>query len=136
MSGRGFAASLLIAAWVFAAGLAFADERPTHDPRVAHQETDSNGDGQIDRAEFHARMVEIFFHGDRDKDGYMTWAELEGAVSLPEDFRGADSNGDGRYSLYEFIEVRFHDFGLVDTDDDGLLSVDEVVVVFERGGVR
>ncbi len=136
MSGRGFAASLLIAAWVVAAGLVFADERRTHDPRVAHQETDSNGDGQIDRAEFHARMVEIFFHGDANKDGYMVWAELAKAVALPEDFRDADRHGDGRYSLYEFIEVRFHDYGLVDTDHDGLLSVEEVVKVFERGGVR
>ena len=115
---------------------ALADDRPTHDPRVAHEETDTNGDGQVDRAEFNARMVEIFFHGDANKDGYMTPAELEKTVPFPDDFRDADRNGDGRYSLYEFIEVRFYDFRLVDTNDDGLLSVEEVVVIFERGGVR
>ncbi len=136
MIGRGIAAALLIAAWVVAAGPAFAEERPAHDPRVAHQETDTNSDGQIDRAEFHARMVEIFFHGDRDKDGYMVWAELEAVVALPDDFRGADSNGDGRYSLHEFIRVRFDDYDAVDTDRDGLLSVKEVADVFDRGGVR
>ena len=115
---------------------ALADDRPTHDPRVAHEETDTNGDGQVDRAEFNARMVEIFFHGDANKDGYMTPAELEKTVPFPDDFRDADRDGDGRYSLYEFIEVRFYDFRLVDTNDDGLLSVEEVVVIFERGGVR
>lgn len=115
---------------------ALADDRPTHDPRAAHQETDTNGDGQVDRAEFNARMVEIFFHGDANKDGYMTPAELEKTVPFPDDFRDADRDGDGRYSLYEFIEVRFYDFRLVDTNDDGLLSVEEVVVIFERGGVR
>ena len=81
-------------------------------------------------------MVEIFFHGDGDKDGYMVWSELEAVVALPADFRDADRNGDGRYSLYEFIRVRFDDYDVVDTDQDGLLSLDEVVVVFERGGVR
>ena len=127
---------LLVAIIAFGAGGVLADERPSHDPRVAHQQADTNDDGQIDRAEFHARMVEIFFHGDSNKDGYMVWAELEKAVALSDDFRDADRNGDGRYSLYEFIEVRFHDFALVDTDHDGLLSVEEVVTVFERGGVR
>ena len=109
---------------------------PSHDPRAAFAEADTSGDGQIDRAEFHARMVEIFFHGARVKDGYMVWAELEAAVALPDDFRGADRNGDGRYSLHEFIRVRFNDYDVVDTNEDGLLSLDEVVVVFERGGVR
>ena len=111
-------------------------EAVSHDPRVAFAETDTNGDAQIDRAEFHTRMVEIFFHGDRDKDGHMVWAELEAVVALPNDFRGADRNGDGRYSLHEFIRVRFDDYDIVDTDEDGLLSLPEVVVVFERGGVR
>ncbi len=136
MSVQGIAASLLVASFAVAASTALAEKGPTHDPRAAHKEADTNGDGHVDRAEFHARMVEIFFHGDSNKDGYMVWAELAKAVALPDDFRDADRNGDGRYSLYEFIEVRFHDFGIVDTNHDGLLSVEEVVKVFERGGVR
>jgi Ca2+-binding EF-hand superfamily protein len=107
-----------------------------HDPRAAFAETDTNHDGKIDREEFHQRMVEVFFFGDRDKDGFMTWEELTPVVAFPEDFRGADRNGDGRYSLYEFIKVRFDDYDVVDTDQDGLLSLEEIVAVFERGGVR
>ena len=34
--------------------------------------------------------------------------------------------------LYEFIEFRFYLFEEVDTDSKGRLSVEEVVVVFER----
>ena len=127
----------LLVAFIACIGFAaLADDRPTHDPRSAHKEADTNGDGKVDRAEFHARMVEIFFHGDANKDGYMMPAELEKTVAFPDDFRDADRDGDGRYSLYEFIEVRFYDFRLVDTDHNGLLSVEEVVAVFERGGVR
>jgi len=118
------------------AWLANAEEDPSFDPRQAHAQADANGDGSIDRAEFHERMVEIFFHGDRDKDGYMTWAELEKVVLLTDDFRGADRDEDGRISLLEFIRVRFDDYDLVDTSADGVLSVAEVVAVFERGGVR
>ena len=112
---------------------AFAEEpaRPPQDPQAAFKQTDENGDGRIDREEFHHRMVEIFFHGDRDKDGYMTQEELAGAVEFPKDFEGADRNGDGRISLYEFVQVRFATFDEVDTDHDGLLSVEEVVDAFE-----
>ncbi len=135
---RGVVAALSILAFLCLCDSATADKggTPSHDPSIAFAEADTNGDGQIDRAEFHARMVEIFFHGDRDKDGYMLWAELEAAVALPDDFRDADRNGDGRYSLHEFIRVRFDDYDVVDTDGDGLLSVKEVVDVFDRGGVR
>jgi Ca2+-binding EF-hand superfamily protein len=119
-----------------AAWAAEGEATPRHDPRSAFAETDANHDGKIDRQEFHERMVEIFFHGDRDKNGFMTWQELEAVVVFPEDFRGADRDGDERISLYEFIRVRFEDFDPVDGDDDGLLSLEEIVAVFERGGVR
>jgi Ca2+-binding EF-hand superfamily protein len=120
------------------AGAAAAEKGaiPAHDPRAAFAETDANRDGKLDRQEFHERMVEVFFHGDRDKDGFMVWDELVPVVAFPEDFRAADRDGDGRYSLYEFIRVRFDDYDVVDTDQDGLLSLAEVVAVFERGGVR
>jgi Ca2+-binding EF-hand superfamily protein len=107
------------------------DPAPSHDPRAAFAETDTNKDDRIDREEFHHRVVEVFFHGDHDKDGYMTREELIAAVVFPEDFVGSDRDKDGRISLYEFVQVRFATFDEVDTDDDGLLSVDEVVGAFE-----
>jgi Ca2+-binding EF-hand superfamily protein len=124
---------LLVALLVLAAPAAFAKEEAAkaHDPRAAFAETDENGDGRVDREEFHHRMVEIFFHGDRDKDGYMTSEELAGAVEFPKDFEDADRDGDARISLYEFIQVRFATFDEVDANRDGVLSVDEVVNAFE-----
>jgi Ca2+-binding EF-hand superfamily protein len=115
------------------ASTAFAEEQtaPRHDPRAAFAETDTNSDGRVDREEFHHRMVEIFFHGDRNKDGYMTSEELAGAVEFPKDFEKADRDADSRISLYEFIQVRFSTFDEVDTNTDGVLSLEEVVDAFD-----
>ena len=122
----------LVVLVLLAAAPASAEEpKPPGDPRVAFAETDENGDGRVDREEFHHRMVEIFFHGDRDKDGFMTPTELAGAVEFPKDFDGADRDADGRISLYEFIGVRFGTFDEVDTNRDGLLSVEEVIEAYE-----
>ena len=124
--------SLWFALLALAAAPAFAEEAVApHDPKAAFAETDTNADGRIDRQEFHERVVEIFYHGDRDKDGYLTKDELIAAVVFEEDFVGSDRNGDGKLSLYEFIDVRFDTFDEVDEDHDGVLSVEEVVDAYE-----
>jgi Ca2+-binding EF-hand superfamily protein len=109
-----------------------AEDAPSHDPRVAFSESDENQDGRIDRAEFVARLVEIFFHGDRDKDGLLTFAEMEQVVAFPEDFRNADTGGDGKISMPEFLKARAGTFDAADADGDGLLSLEEIVAAYER----
>ncbi len=124
-------AVMLVAAVAFGETAAAEDKNPAYAPRAAHAEADTNDDGRVDREEFHHRMVEIFFHGDRDKDGFMTSSELEKAVLFPGDFEDADRNKDGKISLYEFVGVRFYDFDAADINEDGFLSAEEVVAVFE-----
>jgi Ca2+-binding EF-hand superfamily protein len=109
-----------------------ADDAPSHDPKLAFAETDENHDGHVDRPEFVARLVEIFFHGDRDKDGSLTVTEMEAVVAFPEDFRSADTSGDGKLSMPEFLRVRAGTFDEADADANGMLSLDEVVAVYER----
>jgi hypothetical protein len=132
---RWISLSLLTLALVLSASSSSADDpkpKAAHNPRVAFAEADLNDDGQIDRREFHLRMVEVFFHADTDKDGFMQPEELNRATLIEEDFKTADNDDDGKISLYEFIEFRFYLFTEVDTDSNGRLSVEEVVVVFER----
>lgn len=133
------ACALLLAAGLLVGGVATADQHASsgdrYDPRAAHRAADLNEDGYVDREEFQRRMMELFFMGDADRDGFMTRAELERTVAYPHDFDEADWK-DGKISFPEFVRVRFADYDTVDTDGDGLLSMAEVVAVYEKGGVR
>jgi Ca2+-binding EF-hand superfamily protein len=114
------------------AGTASAAEPapPAHDPRAAFAETDTDENGVVDRGEFNARIVEVFYFADTDKNGTLTPEEQKRLV-FPEDFKAADKDSDGRLTLREFLRVRFAEFDVADTNEDGVLSVEEVVAVFE-----
>jgi hypothetical protein len=104
---------------------------PLHDPRAAHAATDRNGDGEIDHFEFHARMVDVFYFADKDKDGRAKQGEL-GVWDEDALFVRADRDGDGSLTMTEFVAGRFEDFERADTDESETLSVEEVVAEFER----
>ena len=99
---------------------------PAQDPRAAHAETDKNRDGGIDHEEFHARMVEVFYHADVDKKGGLSEAEFA-TLDSKDSFVEMDTNKDGSVSMAEFVDRRTEQFNDVDTNDDGVLSVQEVV---------
>jgi Ca2+-binding EF-hand superfamily protein len=104
---------------------------PSHDPRAAFAQTDKNGDGAIDHAEFQNRVTEVFYFADKGKDGLVEKGEL-GVFDEEELFAEGDKNGDGKLSLKEFVAARFEAYEEADTDENGTLSVDEVVAEFEK----
>jgi len=112
-------------------GRAAGAEAP-YDPRAAFAEVDTNHDGQIDIEEFHARLVEVFYRADADKDGVMSVGEYE-LLPFSGAFEHGDANGDGKISLPEFVTIRFHQFVNADSNHDTQLSVDEVVTAYETG---
>jgi hypothetical protein len=118
-----------LAAALALAGAAAAQEKtptPAHqDPRAAHAETDTSRDGFIDHEEFHRRMVEVFYHGDADKNGKLSQAEFAVlATEVP--FGSMDKNADGGIALPEFVDFRVDQFEEADTNGDERLSLSEL----------
>jgi Ca2+-binding EF-hand superfamily protein len=125
-------ATAILTLALLAPGFARADEiPPPYDPRAAHAAADENHDGEIDREEFHHRMVEIYYFADTDKDGLVAHGELK-VFDEDELFRVADRNHDSKLSLKEFVNARFVNFQEGDTNSDGTLSVQEVVDAFNE----
>ena len=107
-------------------GSALAQTRPPLDAKAWVKEHDRNGDGKIDREEFHQAVVEAFYFRDKNKSGYLTAEELTGAS--PETVKAASRRADGRLSLDEFVNALFKDFEAMDTDGDGKLTIEEIEV--------
>lgn len=108
--------------------LAWAGPEATKAERRARlEQTDRNSDSSVDRSEFHARMVDVFFFSDADRDGSLDPAEFAATGSEPRRFSSADTDGNGRSNLYEFIEYRFLVFEVIDADDSGTLSESELL---------
>jgi len=98
--------------------------------RQQFQETDRNGDGKIDREEFHRRSVEVFYFLDKDRKGYLVLVDIKGLTQ--EEFKAANRKGDGKLTLDEFINARFRQFDLADTSGDGVLTIGEVETYVNR----
>jgi Ca2+-binding EF-hand superfamily protein len=95
------------------------------------REHDKNGDGRIDREEFHQAVIEAFFLRDVNKDGFLTVEEL--VVITPEARNLLRSKPDGKMSLAEFLNALHKDFTAADANDDCLLSAEEIEIYMRRG---
>jgi Ca2+-binding EF-hand superfamily protein len=122
---RCVAVGWVVAMLVFG-GSALAQTSPPPDVKKWVTEHDKNGDGKLDREEFHQAVVEAFFFRDKDKSGYLTITELKEAS--PETLKAVARKSDGRISLQEFVNALFKDFEAMDTDHDGLLTVEEIQI--------
>jgi EF hand len=116
--GVALAAALLIGTGLFPHAGAQTGDRSDFDA------ADLNDDGDIDREEYHRRMMDAMLLADDDRDGTLTMDELPNVD--PGAFGAADRDGDGRLSPDEFMGARFADFDAADQDGDGMLSPAEV----------
>ena len=107
----------------------FAQATAPPDAKTWVQEHDKNGDGKLDREEFHQAVTESFFFRDTNKVGYLTIVELRNAT--PEELKALQRNG--RITLQEYLNALHRDFDAADTDRDGLLSVEEIVIYTRSG---
>lgn len=91
--------------------------------------SDSDGNGQIDRAEWQTRKMAIFYIRDRNNDIALSRDEIPGLDSTR--FAEADLNGDGALSGLEFNQAAFSQFDKADRNADGVVSRDEFSVYLE-----
>ena len=112
-------------------GGVMAQTGPSPTMKEWFQRHDKNGDGKIDREEFHQAVVEAFFFRDKGKNGYLVITELTEAT--PDTLKSVPHKTDGRISLQEFVNALFKDFEAADTDHDGLLTAEEIEIYMRSG---
>ncbi len=94
---------------------------------------DKNGDGKIDRAEFQEWMVDVFFHRDKNRKGYLVFEDVQDVMSA-KIFKASNKNGDGKLTLQEFLNAVFQDFEAADVNKKGALTMEEFEVYIKRTG--
>jgi Ca2+-binding EF-hand superfamily protein len=116
-----------LAAVLLCGVLAFATSAGAGDNQNDFALTDRNKDGAIDRDEYRARMVEVFYFADTNGDGVVVIEELTAREQVdPAAYGDADGNHDGRLTLQEFVTYRMRDFATADRSGDGVLTLEEV----------
>jgi hypothetical protein len=128
---RTFRGIALLLAFAWAPTALAQNGRPLEsDPDVAHRAADTNGDGGIDHAEYQQRMIEVFYFADGDRDGYLVGIEI--VRTGRENPAAGDTNHDDRVSLSEFMDEAFDRFDQADTDDNEVLTIEEVRAAYQK----
>jgi hypothetical protein len=114
-------------------GAVGAQQAPPDAVRKAFVEADTNKDGVLNIDEYIANVIYVFKIADTNRDGFVTEQE---AIAFnptfnPALFKAADRNGDGKLSVGEAVAAKVIDFFEIDTNRDGVLSYEEVIV-YER----
>jgi Ca2+-binding EF-hand superfamily protein len=130
---RSVAVSLTALALSVSVGSALAQPASPDALRKAFADADANKDGVLNIDEYVANVVYVFKQVDRNRDGYITveearayWVDFRGEL-----FKAADRNGDGKLSVGEAVAAKVIDFFEIDTNHDGVISIEEILV-YER----
>ncbi|MEO9131960.1 MAG: hypothetical protein ABI240_12200, partial [Sphingomonas sp.] len=100
----------------------------------AMMRADTNGDGNISRAEFMAQAEARFARMDKNGDGFITADEMGGRAGRGPGggMMAADADHDGKISRAEFMAQTAQRFTKLDANGDGQISGDEMKAMMER----
>ena len=107
-----------------------------HGGMEAHMaELDTNGDGDISKAEIEAHRAAMFAEADTNSDGALSPEEMiahheakmaeRKAKMQARMFAKMDADGDGAISVEEFDSRPMRGFDRLDADDDGVITEEE-----------
>ena len=99
-----------------------AEEPRVESARYAFAILDMDGDRKVTFKEFAYRKMEAFSAPDRNEDGYLAEDEV---LLTPEQFDQVDLDGDGAIRLLEFIDSRYGQFEIYDSDRNGTVDLQE-----------
>jgi hypothetical protein len=112
-----------------------AAQQPSQDTmRKAFAEADDNKDGLLNIDEYIGHVIYVFRQVDTNRDGFITEQEVMVVFTTayrPQLFKAADRNGDGKLSVGEAVAAKVIDYFEIDTNRDGVLSIEEVLA-YER----
>lgn len=123
-------AALGIAALV---GATYAQPINEEAVRKAFAEADANNDGYLNLDEYVGHVIYVFKRVDTNGDRVVT---VEEAIAFNPAHNAAntkqiDRNGDGKLSVGEVAAVKVIDFFEMDTNRDGVVTVEELLI-YER----
>jgi Ca2+-binding EF-hand superfamily protein len=128
MLKRTIVLALAVASSAFAAGA-----QTSLDPKAMFATADTNGDGDVSRAEFLAARSARFDALDANRDGTLSSDEfsaaaqgLRGRIMAPIMFGQFDASGDGKVTREEFAKAPTPGFDSADANGDGKVSQAEV----------
>lgn len=101
-------------------------------------QADTNGDGQVTRAELIAYRAQQFARFDRNGDGYIDRNDVPAIMAsrfeprLNQMLAQFDANHDGRASREEFVNGPTPGFDMADANHDGLVVPTEIRVALAK----
>jgi Ca2+-binding EF-hand superfamily protein len=106
--------------------------------RMAFADADVNGDGVLNLDEYVGHVIYVFKRIDVNRDGYITFEEAiaYSPVHNVATMKAMDRNGDGRLSVGEVAGAKVIDFFEMDTNHDGVITVEELIVYERRIAAR
>jgi len=129
-----FRASIFVAVLICLGGAVLAQAPGKPNWRERFRTFDKNGDGKIDRGEFQNWMEDVFFQRDSNHKGYLVYDDVKDVMSA-EKFKSYDRGGEGKVRLQEFLNAAFQDFDRIDVHKNGTLSMEEIEIYIQRGGM-